>query len=292
VSPEQKPGGVLQQLRLFLELIKFPHTIFALPFAFTGAVLAAKGVPSGEKLFWILMAMVGARTGAMGVNRLVDKDLDALNPRTADRALPRGLIRPGTALAFVTVAFTLFVFAAAQLNRLCLLLSPVAIAFVVFYSYTKRFTALSHLVLGLCLACAPLGAWIAVRGDLTTAPLLLGLAVLFWVAGFDILYSLSDIDFDREYQLYSIPARLGVRAGMRISLLFHAAVPLLLGLLGHLLQLGAVYYGGLLLIVLLLAYEHGTLRRHGLKHVEVAFFNVNGIIGLTFFTFTLLDFLI
>ena len=292
MTPQQKPGNVLQQLRLFLELIKFPHTIFALPFAFTGAVLAAQGIPSGEKLFWILIAMVGARTGAMGVNRLVDKDLDTLNPQTADRALPRGLVHPRTALAFVIAAFALFVFATAQLNRLCLLLSPLAIALVVFYSYTKRFTSLSHLVLGLCLACAPLGAWIAVRGDLTTAPLLLGLAVLLWVAGFDILYSLRDIDFDREHKLYSIPARLGVRAGMQISLLFHTAVPLLLGLLGHLLQLGPFYYGGLSLIALLLAYEHGTLRRYGLQRLDVAFFNVNGLISLTFFTFTLLDLLI
>lgn len=282
----------MAQLRLFLELIKFPHTIFALPFAFTGAILAAEGIPSGEQLFWILIAMVGARTGAMGVNRLVDKDLDALNPRTADRALPRGLIDARTVLLFVIAAFALFVFAAAQLNRLCLLLSPVAIALVVFYAYTKRFTSLSHLVLGLCLACAPIGAWIAVRGDLTPAPILLGLAVLLWVAGFDILYSLRDIAFDREHRLYSIPARLGAQAGMQISLLFHTAVPLLLGLLGHLLALGFWYYGGLVLIALLLAYEHGTLRRHGLQRLDVAFFNVNGIISLTFFTFTFLDLLI
>ncbi len=292
MTPEQKPGDLWEQLRLFLELIKFPHTIFALPFAFTGAILAAEGIPSGEKLFWILIAMVGARTGAMGVNRLVDKELDALNPRTADRALPRRLIDSRTVLLFVIVAFALFVFAAAQLNRFSLLLSPVAIALMVSYSFTKRFTSLSHLVLGCCLACAPIGAWIAVRGDLTIAPLLLGLAVLLWVAGFDILYSLSDIDFDREHRLYSIPVRLGVRTGMRVSLLFHTAVPLLLGLLGHLLQLGSVYYGGLFLILLLLAYEHGMLRRHGLKRLDVAFFNVNGIISLTFFTFTFLDLVI
>ncbi|MFQ5657970.1 MAG: UbiA-like polyprenyltransferase [Candidatus Methylomirabilales bacterium] len=286
---ERKPVGLFHQLLLFLELIKFPHTIFALPFALTGAVLAAQGIPHGETILWILVAMVGARTGAMAVNRFADMDLDALNPRTAHRALPRGLIQPFTVLVIAILSFALLVFAAAQLNRLCLFLSPVAIALTVMYSYTKRFTSSSHLILGLCLACAPIGAWIAVRGRVDLPPLVLGLAVLFWVAGFDILYALADVDFDRAHRLYSIPARLGSKAGMKVSLLFHAAVPILLGIVGQLLQLGPLYYVGLLLVVTLLGYEHATLRRHGLGRLETAFFNVNGVISITFFTFTLLD---
>jgi 4-hydroxybenzoate polyprenyltransferase len=286
------PLGPGQQFRLFLELIKFPHTIFALPFAFTGAILAARGIPDGATLFWVLMAMVGARTGAMSVNRLVDRDLDAVNPRTASRPLARGLIRPLTVGAIATLAFLLLIFSAAQLNRLCLLLSPVAVALTIFYSYTKRFTAWSHLILGLCLACAPIGAWIAVLGRIDLAPVILGLAVLFWVAGFDILYALADVEFDRAHGLHSIPARLGGAAGMRLSLLFHLAVPVLLGLVGHLLALGLAYYVGLGVIVGLLGYEHATVRRHGLARLDFAFFNVNGVISLTLFTGTLLDVLL
>lgn len=289
VVEERKTVGLFQQLLLFLELIKFPHTIFALPFAFAGAVLAAQGIPQGAKILWILVAMVGARTGAMAVNRLVDMDLDALNPRTAHRALPRGLIQPFLVLVIATLSFSVLVFAAAQLNRLCLLLSPVAIGLTVLYSYTKRLTSSSHLILGLCLACAPIGAWIAVQGRVDLPPLVLGLAVLFWVAGFDILYALADIDFDRAHGLYSIPARVGSKAAMQASLLCHAAVPILLGTVGQLLHLGPLYYLGLLFVVVLLGYEHATLRRHGLVRLETAFFNVNGVISITFFAFTLLD---
>jgi 4-hydroxybenzoate polyprenyltransferase len=289
VVKEGKILGAFQQFRLFLELIKFPHTIFALPFALTGAILAARGIPAGEKLVWIVVAMVGARTGAMAVNRLVDMDLDALNPRTTHRALPRRLLRPITVLAVAILSFTVLVFAAGQLNRLCLLLSPIAIGLTIFYSYTKRFTTFSHLILGLCLACAPIGAWIAILGRVDLPPLVLGLAVLFWVAGFDILYSVADIEFDRTYGLYSIPARLGETAGMRVSLAFHTAMPVLLAIVGHLLHLGVLYYVGLLLVVFLLGYEHTTMHRHGLRRLETAFFNVNGLISLIFFAFTFLD---
>jgi 4-hydroxybenzoate polyprenyltransferase len=219
----------------------------------------------------------------------VDMDLDALNPRTAHRALPRRLLRPITVFALAILSFAVLVFAAGQLNRLCLLLSPVAIGLTIFYSYTKRFTTFSHLILGLCLAGAPIGAWIAILGRVDLPPLVLGLAVLFWVAGFDILYSVADIEFDRAYGLYSIPARLGETAGMRVSLAFHAAMPVLLAIVGHLLHLGVLYYVGLLLVVFLLGYEHATMHRHGLRRLETAFFNVNGLISLIFFAFTLLD---
>jgi len=284
--------GRLQQFRLFLELIKFPHTVFALPFAFTGAVLAARGIPDGGTIAWILVAMVGARTGAMSVNRLADRELDTKNPRTASRPLARGLIRPLTVRVIAALSFLVLVFAAAQLNRLCLLLSPVAIALTVFYSYTKRFTSWSHLILGLCLAGAPIGGWIAVAGRLELPPVVLGAAVLFWVAGFDILYALADVEFDRAHGLYSIPAKLGSRAGMRVSLLFHVAVPVLLGIVGRLLELGALYYLGLGVIGCLLGYEHATVRRHGSARLDFAFFNVNGLISLTLFTVTLLDVLL
>ncbi len=286
---ERKTLGFFQQLLLLLELIKFPHTVFALPFALTGAVLAARGIPTGEKILWIVVAMVGARTGAMAANRLVDMNLDALNPRTADRALPRGLLQPVTVCALAILSFAILVFAAGQLNRLCLLLSPVAIGLIIFYSYTKRFTTFSHLILGLCLACAPIGAWIAILGRVDLPALVLGLAVLFWVGGFDILYALADIEFDRAFGLYSIPARLGDKAGMRVSLAFHAAMPILLAIVGQLLHLGVLYYMGLLFVVCLLGYEHATMHRHGLRRLETAFFNLNGLISLIYFTFTLLD---
>jgi 4-hydroxybenzoate polyprenyltransferase len=289
MGEERKALGLFAQLGLFLELIKFPHTIFALPFALTGAVLAAQGWPDGEKVLWILVAMVGARTGAMGVNRLADMELDALNPRTARRPLSLHLIRPLTVLVMVIVSFGLLVFAAGQLNRLCLTLSPVAIGLMVFYSYTKRFTAWSHLILGLCLALAPIGAWIAILGRVDLPPLILGLAVLCWVAGFDILYALADIEFDRAHGLYSIPARFGDQAAMRASLCLHTAVPILLGIVGRLLDLGPLYYLGLVIVVALLGYEHATVRRHGLARLQTAFFNVNGLVSITLFVGTLLD---
>ena len=289
MAQERKTLGFFQQLLLLLELIKFPHTVFALPFALTGAVLAARGIPTGEKILWIVVAMVGARTGAMAANRLVDMNLDALNPRTADRALPRGLLQPFTVCALAILSFAMLVFAAGQLNRLCLLLSPVAIGLIIFYSYTKRFTTFSHLILGLCLACAPIGAWIAILGRVDLPALVLGLAVLFWVGGFDILYALADIEFDRTFGLYSIPARLGDKAGMRVSLGFHTVMPILLAIVGQLLHLGVLYYVGLLFVVCLLGYEHVTMHRHGLRRLETAFFNVNGLISLIYFTFTLLD---
>jgi 4-hydroxybenzoate polyprenyltransferase len=225
----------------------------------------------------------------MGVNRLADMELDALNPRTARRPLPLRLIRPLTVLVIVIVSFGLLVFAAGQLNRLCLYLSPVAIGVTVIYSYTKRFTAWSHLILGLCLACAPVGAWIATLGRVDLPPLILGLAVLCWVAGFDILYALADIEFDRTHGLYSIPARFGDQAAMRVSLFLHTAVPILLGVVGQLLDLGPLYYLGLVIVVLLLGYEHATVRRHGLTRLQTAFFNVNGLVSITLFVGTLLD---
>lgn len=281
--------GLLGRLRLFLEMIKFSHTVFALPFALMGAVLAARGIPDGRTLLWILVAMVGARSGAMGMNRYADRDLDALNPRTKERALPRGLILPGQVLGLVGVSFALLLLAAYNLNPLCLALAPLAIVVLAGYSYTKRFTTLSHLILGLCLAFAPIGAWIAVAGRLELAPLLLGAAVLTWVAGFDVLYALADVAFDRSQGLFSVPARLGERGGLTVSLLLHALTAILLAVVGPLLDLGSWYYAGVLFVLVLLGVEHLVIRRYGVARLEIAFFNVNGILSIGIFLFTLAD---
>jgi len=280
---------MLQTVGTYLEMIRFSHTVFALPFALMGAVLAAGGIPSGKTLFWILAAMVGARSGAMGVNRIADRHLDTANPRTRNRALPQGRISLGEALAFVVISFAVFVLAAWMLNPLCFALSPFAILIVCGYSYTKRFTALSHVVLGLSLACAPIGAWIAVIGTIGLPAVLLGLAVLFWVGGFDILYALMDIEFDRRTGLFSIPARLGAPGGMAVARLFHLLTAALLALLIPVLELGPLYLLGLGLAVALLTYEHWLLYRFGLAKLDMAFFNVNGAISIGMLLFTLGD---
>lgn len=280
------------KLRTYLEMIRFSHTVFALPFALMGAVLAAGGIPPGETLLWILVAMVGARSGAMGVNRFADRSLDALNPRTRMRALPQGRIQPGEALAFVVGSFGIFLLAAWKLNPLCFALAPLAILIISGYSYTKRFTVLSHLVLGLSLGLAPVGAWIAVTGHFALAPFVLGAAVLFWVAGFDVLYALMDIEFDRRTGLFSVPARFGLRGGLVAARLFHGLTVVGLVLLIPLLRLGSLYALGILLAAALLVYQHILLQRHGLARVEVACFNVNAILSLGIFAATVGDLLL
>ena len=273
-------------------MIKFSHTVFALPFAFTGAVLAAGGLPTAHQVFWIVAAMVGARTAAMGLNRLIDAEIDAKNPRTSMRAVPAGLLDRGTVTAFIALSLAIFMYAAYMLNDLCFYLSPVAVALVLLYSYCKRFTSLSHLVLGLCLAMAPVGAWIAIRGTLEPPAVILGLAVLFWVAGFDILYALQDLDFDRSAGLHSIPARLGVAGSLRVARLFHLTLAVMLLALYRLLGLGPVYLAGVLLAATILFHEHRLIRNGNLAKLDAAFFNMNGYISLTLFVFTLADVLL
>ncbi len=282
----------IRKTALFLELIKFPHTVFALPFAFMGAILAARGIPTPPTLLWVLLAMVGARSGAMAMNRLADQQLDAMNPRTRERALPKGLVRRGEVILLTIASFALFLLAASRLNPLCLKLAPFAMTILILYPYTKRFTALSHLILGLALALAPLGAWIAVTGRVAATPVLLGLAVLLWVAGFDILYALADIDFDRTSGLHSIPARFGARAGMAISRAFHGLMLVFLFLLIPLSGLSYLYLAGVILASGLLLYEHLLLIRHGLRRLDAAFFTANGILSIVLFCFTLLDILL
>ena len=301
---------MLRRLNVVLGMIKFEHTLFALPFAFMGMLLAAGGWPPWRTVGWIVAAMVGARSAAMGWNRLVDRHIDAANPRTAGRALPAGQVTPAFVAGFVAASAALLVVAAWQLNPLTLALSPVALAIVLLYSYTKRFTWASHLVLGLSLAGAPLGAWIAVRGDVAAPPLALGGAVLLWVAGFDILYALQDVDFDRRAGLFSVPARFGVRAALWLSALLHAAMLLLLAWLPSLYHsaaggpglgapglgapgqgapglgvpgLGAAYWVGWAGCLALISYQHAVVRPGDLSRLDGAFFQANGALAVWLF---------
>lgn len=269
-------------------MIKFSHSIFALPFALASASLAAREGFRFGQIGWIVLAMVGARSAAMGFNRLADQAIDASNPRTASRELPRGALRRSEVWLFVLASAGLLVLAAAQLNPLCLALSPVALALVFGYSYTKRFTALSHLVLGLALAVAPVGAWLAIRGRFALEPFVLGLAVLLWVAGFDTIYACPDVDFDRREGLHSLPARLGVARALLLARLFHVGSVLLLLALYAVTPLHPVYLAGVVGVAALLVYEHSLVRADDLSRVNVAFFTLNGWISVGYFAATLL----
>ncbi len=281
--------SVLKRIRILLEMIKFEHTIFALPFAFLGAVLAARGLPRPAQIGWIVLAMVGARSAAMSFNRLVDLPFDARNPRTANRALPKGILAGSFVVAFIAVSSGLLVFAAAMLNPLALKLSPVALGIVFFYSYTKRFTWWTHMFLGISLACAPIGAWIALRGTLDAVPLLLGAAVVLWVAGFDIIYSCQDVVFDQGQPLFSVPKRFGIAGALWISGLLHLVMVGLLALLFRMEGLGTLSFTGLALVTALLGYEHSLVRPSDLSRVNAAFFTVNGWISVLLFLTTSAD---
>jgi 4-hydroxybenzoate polyprenyltransferase len=263
-----------------LEMIKIGHSVLALPFAFMGAVLAARGLPDARTLFFILLAMVGARSAAMAFNRLADAHIDAANPRTADRALPAGKISRQATILFIAGSSVLFVGAAAQLNRTCLVLSPLALLVILGYSYTKRFTAGSHLVLGLSLGLAPIGGWLAVRGDPGLSVLVLAGAVLFWVAGFDILYALQDEEFDRRVGLFSLPARVGSTWARRLAALCHLAAATGFAVTGRLAELGPVYAGALAVSSLILLAQHLLLSIREPQRLPPAFFTLNGLVGL------------
>lgn len=276
-----------------LDMIRFEHTLFALPFALLGMILAAHGWPSWGTVFWIAVAMVGARSAAMGFNRLADRHFDAANPRTAQRALPAGEISPGWVAGFVLISALLLVVAAWRLNPLALKLSPVALAVLLGYSFTKRFTWASHLILGLALAGAPLGAWIAVRGDVAWTPLVLAAAVLLWVAGFDVLYALQDRDFDRDAGLHSIPARFGVSGALWISGVLHVGVLALLAWLPSVYPpgLGWAYGVGWLGCLALLAWQHWVVRPKDLSRLEPAFFQANAYLSVWLFAAVAVDIL-
>jgi 4-hydroxybenzoate polyprenyltransferase len=285
------PAVVLRNVRVVLEMIKFEHTLFALPFALIGMLLAARGWPAGRTAFWIVVAMVGARSAAMGWNRFADRELDKANPRTRTRALPAGLVTPAFVAGFVAASLALLVVAAGQLNPLCLALSPLAILVLLGYSYTKRFTWLAHLALGVALAGAPVGAWIAVAGSVAPAAFVLAGVVVTWVAGFDVLYALQDEAHDRGAGLFSIPARFGTRAALAISALLHLTTLALLAALPAVYApgLGAYYWVGVAGCALLLGYQHAIVRPGDLSRLDAAFFTANGALALWLFAATAAD---
>ena len=284
------PDSTANPVVRFGRMVKFEHTLFALPFALAAAALAARGhgLPVA-RLFGIVVAMAGARTAAMGFNRIVDRHFDAKNPRTARREIPTGAISLRAAWALTLAAAAVFVLAAAALGPLCLALSPIALLLLFGYSYTKRFTALCHLFLGLAIASGPAGAWIAVRGDFGWTPGLLMLAVACWIAGFDVLYALSDRDFDRATGLHSIPARLGIPGALAVSALLHVVTVVALFALASTAHLGVPYLLGVGLVTGLLVYEHAIVRPNDLSRLDVAFFNLNGYVSVAFFVATLVD---
>ncbi len=283
---------VFHNLRVTLEMIKWEHSIFALPFALCGAMLAAGGFPSPRQLLWIIVAMVAARSAAMAFNRWADASIDAANPRTSTRALPSGQLSPAFVAMFVVVSSAIFIFAASQLNRLALLLSPVALAVLLLYSYTKRVTRWSHLVLGFALGIAPAAAWIAVRGSLDPRILLLTAAVTFWVGGFDVLYACQDLEFDRQSGLHSIPRYVGIPTALWIARGFHLVMVGLLIALLIVFGMGKIAAVGVVAVILLLLYEHSLVRPNDLSKLNAAFFTMNGIISVLFFVFVAGDLLL
>lgn len=283
---------ILHAVLTYGRMIKFPHSVFALPFALSGAALAAtRGGLRPAQLGWICLAMVAARSAAMGFNRLVDRHLDAANPRTQNRELPRGAVTPLAVGLFVLLSSAALILAAHQLNSLCFYLSPLALAILFFYSLTKRFTWASHLFLGLSLAGAPLGAWLAVAGRFDLPPVVLGLAVLTWVAGFDVIYACQDYDHDRGAGLRSIPVRFGIPRSLQLARLLHLLAMSLFFALGQLMELNELYTIGLGVIGGLLLYEHRLVKAEDLSRLDLAFFTMNGIISTVYFAFTLADLL-
>ena len=280
-SQDSSVPSLFRNIRVTLEMIKIEHTLFALPFALLGAFLAARGVPSAKQILWITVAMVGARSTAMAFNRIADREYDARNPRTRARAIPAGLLSVGFVWLFTAVAAALLFVAAAMLNGLTLLLAPVALGSVVLYSFTKRWTFLSHLVLGWCLSIAPTGAWIAVRGAIDSpVPLLLSLVVLLWTAGFDILYACQDLDFDRSESLRSVPARFGISRSLWIARALHAGAFAALVALYWNAHLGTLALIGVVVTAALLVYQHTLVRSDDLSRLNAAFFTTNAFVSV------------
>jgi 4-hydroxybenzoate polyprenyltransferase len=275
--------GLIVKLRTTLEMIKFEHSIFALPFALVGGMLAVRGWPTWREVFWLIVAMLGVRSAAMTFNRIADRKFDALNPRTRMRALPAGRLTLRFAVGFTVLSCALLVLAAGELSPLAFKLSPVVIAILLLYSYTKRFTLLSHLVLGICDGLAPVAAWIALRNSVSLSALLLGAAVAFWVGGFDLIYACQDIEFDRRVGIHSFPQRYGVAAALYGSIGCHFATLTLLVWVVRMERLGWIAAAGLALMAALLAYEHWIVRPCDLSRLNAAFFTVNGYISLLFF---------
>lgn len=282
---------MLKKIAVLLEMIKFKLTVFALPFALMGAFLAGRGAPDGLTFLWVVLAMVGARTSAMGFNRIVDRHFDRANPRTAGRALPAGEVRLVEAWSMVVLAGLLFFFACYNLNDLTLQLAPFALTLTLFYSLTKRFTSFCHLVLGVALAFSPLGGWVAVSGSLSAFPWVLSLGVLFWVAGFDTIYACLDADFDKHAGLHSLPARLGRENAFRLAVGFHLLAFIFFSLTGVQTHLNFWYYIGVALTAAVLFYQHLVVNPRDLSRIQGSFFSLNGVISLTLFAVTWLSLL-
>ena len=282
----------MRKLKVILEMIKFEHTVFALPFAIMSAFIAEEGLPSLTKLGWILVAMVGARSCAMAFNRLADAEIDSQNPRTATRAIPAGLITKGAVWIFTLVSAGLLVCAAWRLNPLAFALSPVALAVIMGYSFTKRFTALSHLWLGLALSISPVGAWIAIKGQFDWTPIILCCVVLLWTAGFDIIYACQDVNFDRKHGLHSIPARIGIRWALWVSSALHVVAVFLLFCIPRFAEMGHFYFVGVWIVVFIFIYEHAIVKPDDLSRVNLAFFTLNGMISLVLMALSIADILL
>ncbi len=285
----ERIANIGRKISILLEMIQFKLTIFALPFAFTGAFLASRGIPDMRVFFWIILAMVGARTCAMGFNRIVDRKFDKANPRTAARALPAGDVRLWEAWAMVCGFGALFFYACFNLNQLTLILSPFALGLTLFYSLTKRFTSFCHLILGVALAFSPLGGWVAVQGSLLGYPFVLSLGVIFWVAGFDTIYACLDADFDRETKLHSLPSRLGKKNAFRLAGFFHILAFVFFTLTGYQADLNIFYYLGIACAAGALLYQHMLVKPEDLSRIHASFFSMNGIISVTLFIATWLS---
>lgn len=284
---------MIRKIKIFLEMIKFEHTIFALPFAYMGAVLGSvvihERLPSWIEIGWITLAMVGARSAAMGLNRVIDKTIDQKNPRTKGRAIPAGLLSSKEVLIFIAISFLLLFYAAAQLNELSVKLLPIAVFFLVIYSYTKRFTWLCHIVLGLTIGLAPLGGWVAVTGGIDLTALIFYVSVAMWTAGFDVIYACQDMDYDRKEGLHSIPVRFGIKGALWIARSLHIVTALGLISLMSMTELSWWYLTGTVIAGVLLYYEHQLVKPHDLSKLNVAFFTMNGVLSVVMFVFTFID---
>ena len=279
----------LNKIRVFFSMIDISHSLFGLPFAYMGAFLAARGWPGGMEIIWITVAMVSARTAALCMNRLIDRDIDAANPRTSEWAIPSGQLSVSVIWSITFVFLALLFFAAYQLNPLCVKLAPLAVLVLWGYSYTKRFTWWCHFILGLAIGIGPVGGWIAITGTFDWQPFVLGMAVACWIAGFDIIYACQDIDFDRSHGLYSLPARFGQAGALRYSAWFHAWTVIFFILTGLILDLGLFYYLGVVFVAVILLYEHSLVKPGDLSNVQLAAFKINHHVGLIVFAITLLD---
>ena len=277
------------KIKIYLEMIKFQHSIFALPFAYLGAFLSQMRMPDFITLVWITVAMVCARSFAMAANRLIDMEIDRRNPRTAERALPKGLLSVSSVILFSLLSLAVFLLSVYNLSPVCRYLWPIVVIPFIVYPYTKRFTWLSHFVLGLCLGLAPVGAWIAVTDTLSPEPFLIGAAVVLWVAGFDIFYAIQDIAFDRQQKLHSIPARFGVKTSLTLTKILHLISIALLSWVGLRLNLGIFYFTGVCITAILLAYENSIIKPHDLSKLNVAFFTINGVVSILMFCFVAME---